>query len=271
MKFRRFLSGLLFGIGCAMIFIGILAAILPHVSNQQLQLVLGSFSLSSDNALVQLINRAMSFAFLQSWRVLLFGILAAAAGAWLLLYFTPKKPKPSPIKNEAPIPSPPPTEPLPEVQTAEKAPNPFAVGTYLDHLPIRDEKNSASFIRYQTPILEPNRIGKPLTASVSSDDRNFQSSVSESTAEPFFSNRFETESKAIESERSIPSQSGSSMLIRTVFDETIAGSTAEQPKISAKASEDAVPVRSTVPLSASSDIPPFSPRIRSTMGRRSIR
>ncbi len=272
MKFRRFLSGLLFGLGCALIFIGILATVLPSVPNQQLQLVLGSFSLSSNNAIVQLINRAMSFALSQNWRVLLLGILATAAGALLLLHFTPKKQKPQSIRTEASIPASSAIASMPEAEAVPEVPNPFAVGTYLNHLPIRESKTDSSFVRYTTPILEPNRVeNAPVSAeTVPTYDFQLDESAPEATA-PFFSNRLEAESKAIEAERSIPSQSGSSMLIRSAFDDSRANKAADVPKPEATRSAEAVPVRTTAPLAANSAMPPFSPRIRSTMGRKSSR
>ena len=89
MKFRRFLSGLLFGLGCALAFVGILALLLPAIPNQQLGLVLRSFSMPSDNGAVSLMNRAMSFALSNSVRVLVLGVLIAGPGAWLHIHFSP--------------------------------------------------------------------------------------------------------------------------------------------------------------------------------------
>jgi len=271
MKFRRFLSGLLFGLGCALIFIGILTTVLPSVPNQQLQLVLGSFSLSSDNAIVQLINRAMSFALEKNWRVLVLGILTAAAGAWLLLSFTPKKQKTQPKENEKPRPVQPPAVSEPENDIAPKVPNPFAVATYLDHLPLREARTDVSFIRHAAPILEPNRIEEAALPVLPVEDASFQMDEKNvQIPEPYFSNRLETESRAIEAERAIPSQSGSSMLIRSTYDEPSVSKAASLPTIESTLTEE-VPARPPAPVSTPSAMPPFSPRIRSTMGRKSSR
>ena len=272
MKFRRFLSGLVFGIGCALIFIGILSAVLPSVPNLQLQLVLGSFALSSENILIRLINRAMSYALAHSWRVLLLGVLSAGAGAFLLLHFTPKKLLPSAVPKERPLPS----APFPVLEAEDAAipqlPNPFAVGTYLDHLPLRESKAEHSFIRHAAPILELNKIEdspmpevSPVPAAL--PDRDVPN------AEPFFSPHFEDESRAIESERGLPSQSGSRILIRSAFEQVTVRERYESPK----EEPAAVPLmeeRTAPPaaqLSASASMPPFSPRIRSTMGKKSRR
>ena len=55
MKVRRTIGGALFGIGCAVTFVGILATVLPMVQNDQLQLVLSSFEMPSGNLIVSAI------------------------------------------------------------------------------------------------------------------------------------------------------------------------------------------------------------------------
>ena len=62
MKVRRTIGGALFGIGCAVTFVGILATVLPMVQNDQLQLVLSSFEMPSGNLIVSAINGAMTYA-----------------------------------------------------------------------------------------------------------------------------------------------------------------------------------------------------------------
>ena len=62
MKVRRTIGGALFGIGCAVTFVGILATVLPMVQNDQLQLVLSSFEMPSGNLIVSAVNGAMTYA-----------------------------------------------------------------------------------------------------------------------------------------------------------------------------------------------------------------
>lgn len=271
MKFRRFLSGLLFGIGCALSFVAVLALLLPRVSNPQLRLVLGSFSMSSDNPAVQLINGAMRYALAQSWRVLLLGLLAAAVGACLLLHFTPKKRKPRPaVQPQAALNA---AEPETDAAHSPQAPNPFAVGTYLDQLPLREPQTSVSMLVHAQPILERNRIDDPPPSPDPAPVYDFDPGHEDKeSSEPYFSHCFERESKAIAAERAIPSQSGSSMLIRNVY----APSAQREEPSPIMRSEPAVsqsepPSGPAASLSAAPAMPAFSPRIRSTMGRKKPR
>ena len=80
MKVRRTIGGALFGIGCAVTFVGILATVLPMVQNDQLQLVLSSFEMPSGNLIVSAINGAMTYALHHCYGVLLCGIVMMAAG-----------------------------------------------------------------------------------------------------------------------------------------------------------------------------------------------
>lgn len=255
MKFRRFLSSLLFGLGCALSFVGILTLVLPAIPNPQIKLVLASFAMTSDNAAVSLINRFMTFALEANWRLLGIGMLIAAAGAWLLIHFTPKRATAQPVSQ------PHTAVPFPKAVEAplESAPNPFAVGTYNDHLPEKLQSSRTSPLLSPEPILERN----PIESSEGASDR-------ETTDEkPFYSARLETESRAIETELGSPSQSGSRILIRSVFEPPAPAATPltkpdDEPPASAP--EPAAPPAASV---NSSSLPPFSPRIRSTMGRHS--
>ena len=232
MKFRRFASGLIFGLGCAFSFLGLMAIILPAIENPQMQLVLAGFEMSSAHPVVDAINRFMRFVFAQNWRVLYLGLLVTAAGALLLLRFTPK-PKAVQEPKEAP-PAPQPVQPEP----AEK-PNPYARVTY--HQPQADEKISCSF--HQEPILERNVIDTPEPEPVVE-------------VQPYFSPRFTFESRAMETETGSPSQSGSRILIRNT-PEPIA-----EPEIVSPEPAPPSPAPAAPPTARMT-----SPRIRSTMGR----
>lgn len=92
MKVRRTIGGALFGIGCAVTFVGILATVLPMVQNDQLQLVLSSFEMPSGNLIVSAINGAMTYALHHCYGVLLCGIVMMAAGMAILLHRTRGRP-----------------------------------------------------------------------------------------------------------------------------------------------------------------------------------
>lgn len=85
MKVRRTIGGALFGMGCAVTFVGILATVLPMIQNDQLQLVLSSFEMPSSNLIVSAINGAMTYALHHCYGVLLCGIVMMAAGMGILL------------------------------------------------------------------------------------------------------------------------------------------------------------------------------------------
>ena len=232
MKFRRFASGLIFGLGCAFSFLGLMAIVLPAIENPQMQLVLAGFEMTSANPLVDAINRFMRFVFAQNWRVLYLGLLVTAAGALLLLRFTPK-PKAAQEPEKAP-PAPQPVQPEP----AEK-PNPYARVTY--HQPQVEEKISWSF--HQEPILERNVIDTPEPEPPAD-------------VQPYYSPRFTYESRAMETETGAWSQSGSRILIRNTPDPI-----AEPETVSPEPAPPS-PVPAAPPTSRMT-----SPRIRSTMGR----
>ena len=91
MKVRRTIGGALFGIGCAVTFVGILATVLPMVQNDQLQLVLSSFEMPSGNLIVSAVNGAMTYALHHCYGVLLCGIAMMAVGMGILLH-CPRRP-----------------------------------------------------------------------------------------------------------------------------------------------------------------------------------
>lgn len=90
MKFRKTLGVLLTLLGCIAAFLGLAAAIVPLVSNAQLQLVLDSFATPSRSLLVNAINQLMTFVLSHSLPVLLGGLLAASAGIAVLACMGPK-------------------------------------------------------------------------------------------------------------------------------------------------------------------------------------
>lgn len=242
MKFRRFVSGLLFGLGCAFSFLGLMAIVLPAIQNSQTQLILASFEMNSSHSAINAINHFMRFVLAYSWRVFYLGLLAAGSGAMLLLRFTPK-----PKAVEEPQMS----EPVPEpLQTpASEKPNPYARVTY--HQPPIEEKICWSF--HQEPILRPNTIDIP------EPEPTFE-------VQPYFSPRFDLESQAMETETGALSQSGSRILIRNM------------PECIPEPLEEPMPefVLSKPEPVSSSDTPAVptsrmtSPRIRSTMGRHTL-
>ena len=90
MKFRKTLGVLLTLLGCIAAFLGLAAAVVPLVSNAQLQLVLDSFATPSRSLLVNAINQLMTFVLSHSLPVLLGGLLTASAGIAVLACMGPK-------------------------------------------------------------------------------------------------------------------------------------------------------------------------------------
>ncbi len=248
MKCRRSLSALLFGIGCALVFVGLIALILPALENPQLRLVLASFSMPSENAFVQAMNRAMRFALTNSWRVVLLGVIAAALGAWLMNYFTPKRKSrplpPPPVKPETP-----PVSARP-IQSEPKSENPFAVKTAMNPQSIQ-RTPPPSVVWPVKPILEVNRIKEIEVPEISLMQYD-----------AYHSPRLDKESLAIETEADTASQSGSRMLVRSAY---------EPPLDELVPAPDDRPEPKPEPPSPAFSTPPAiqtpTPRIRSTMGR----
>lgn len=145
MKVRRTIGGALFGIGCAVTFVGILATVLPMVQNDQLQLVLSSFEMPSGNLIVSAINGAMTYALHHCYGVLLCGIVMMAAGMAILLHRTRRRPvrhnTPSSYSRPASAPAPKPVWPEEDADWSAWKPretrtNPFA-GAIYEELPSR--------------------------------------------------------------------------------------------------------------------------------------
>lgn len=254
MKFRRFLSGLLFGLGCALSFVAFLAIVLPGIDNPQLQLVVASFQMTSAHPAVQAINAFMTFAFQQNWRLLGLGLLILAVGCGLLVHFSPVRKTKTKPSNDVLPPAPPP---------ASEEHNPFAHVSYpdMDPEPLAVQSPIAF---HPEPILEPNAIEER--------QDSFLYDV-----QPYFSPRLTAESRAIEADAGLPSQSGSRILVRSICD-PIPAQTPVLPADPAPSEEpEASPVSKTVPLFSTAEpkpiehpnLPPLAPsgRIRSTMGR----
>lgn len=148
MRVRRVFSGLLLGLGCAAAFVGLMALVLPAIGNQQLQLVLDSFSAPSENGFVRLINQAMSFAFAHALPLMVAGLLAAVTGGLLLLHFWKRlEAEAAPfVRIHHAVPD----------QPAESEPNPFAaaVSTFEPAEEGQPQHRYSAF----PPILEQNPI-----------------------------------------------------------------------------------------------------------------
>ncbi|MEG0493918.1 MAG: hypothetical protein RR696_12035 [Clostridia bacterium] len=99
MKYIKILSGILFGLGCAIIFIGLAATVLPMIANDQLRLVLSSFEMPSENPLVNAINAMMTFSLQNCYLMMLIGAGIALIGALLMLF---NRPAPQAQQPEAP-------------------------------------------------------------------------------------------------------------------------------------------------------------------------
>jgi len=229
MKIRRTLSGLLFGLGCAIVFIGALAVLLPKIDNAQLKLFLSSFEAPSRFAVINAVNRFLLFALAHSWQVLGVGALCVLLGIGLLLHFSdsgkPAEPDETlfqrPACEAAPL--------------SADEPNPFAVAEHTE-----PDDSASKFLAYHRPLLEENRI-----------DEN----------QPYLPHSFSGESTAILTERGEASPSGARTILRApqpveIKPEAPASVPLPPPAPSASAAE--APVQSSQPATL---------RIRSTMGR----
>lgn len=103
MKFRKTLGVLLTLLGCIAAFLGLAAAVVPLVSNAQLQLVLDSFATPSRSLLVNAINQLMTFVLSHSLPVLLGGLLAASAGIAVLACMGPKSVRDDETDDQRPV------------------------------------------------------------------------------------------------------------------------------------------------------------------------
>lgn len=186
MKIRKVIGGILFGLGCALTFIGLIALILPTIENDQLQLVLSSFDTPSDHLLVNLMNSGMSFALHNGWKVLICGAAVLIVGLLLFTLFTHESaPEPQPSPYRRPMPQ---HERIWEAQTPipEQEPNPFADLALWDQqfAPQKSQQPERSFNAFGGPMLEPNRIDaeQPVYSFVS--DEYARPTEEETSVEP---------------------------------------------------------------------------------------
>lgn len=100
MKFVRILSNILFGLGCALAFIGLLALVLPMIENDQLQLVISSFEMPSDRLIVNTMNRSMSFAMEHCYGVMLTGAGLTLVTALLMLRLSRSEHEPAKAREK---------------------------------------------------------------------------------------------------------------------------------------------------------------------------
>jgi len=236
MKVRRTLSGILFGIGCAFTFIGLLALLLPCVENPQLGLVLASFDLPSEHPVVSLMNRGMSYALHNGWQVLFCGLILLAVGLIFLLIFT-REPKRT-SRGES-FGSPAPASYVPQwEQPSSPAPetNPFATAALWEHqfAPAKKQEPESEnpFSVFGGPMLEPNRIEESKTPA--------PSLVYDAYARP-------AEEKPIPAAEPAP---------------------AAQPPVQSAASQPVKPEPVYTPNEESNEPTMLSSRIRSTVGRK---
>ena len=164
MKVRRTIGGALFGIGCAVTFVGILATVLPMVQNDQLQLVLSSFEMPSGNLIVRAVNGAMTYALHHCYGVLLCGIAMMAVGMGILLRRSRRRPArrraSSPYSRPASAPASKPVWPEEDADWSAWKPreartNPFAGAIYED-LPPRTPSPAVPTAYTPPPILPPS-------------------------------------------------------------------------------------------------------------------
>lgn len=196
MKVRRTIGGVLFGMGCAVTFVGILATVLPMIQNDQLQLVLSSFDMPSDNVIVNAINGAMTYALHHCYGVLLCGIVMMATGMGILLHRSRRRParrsSASPYSRPAPAPAAKPVWPEEDADWSAWKPretraNPFAGAIYED-LPSRAPSPPVPAAYTPPPILPPsNAADEPSPYARPFAEPPVPPPVSEpADAEPFF-------------------------------------------------------------------------------------
>lgn len=92
MKLMRVFGGFLFGLGCVVVLIGLLAQLMPMVDNDQLKLVLASFKTPSDNPVVSAVNAIMTYSLRNCYLVMLIGAGVLLFGMVLMLFGKGTKP-----------------------------------------------------------------------------------------------------------------------------------------------------------------------------------
>jgi len=272
MKLRKTLSAVVLGVGCAAAFIGLLSLLLPAIANDQLRLVLSSFEMPSKHPVVNAMNRCMSFSLSHAWQVLISGGVTAVVGGILFSLFLKEEPKrrrddlyrrPSHVPKPQPVT----TEPA-------EAPDPFAdMELWNRAVPARREEPVFQENHFPVfnpaPILEPNRI----------EEAEEPIYTYQPEPEPFLPEArtpvsFQFEKQAIETETSLPSQSGSRAILRSSFpvlEEEIAPEPEPEEVIAQPLQTADDPYADDPRFEPNEEEPPPPPpvssRIRSTMGK----
>lgn len=288
MKLRKFVSGLMFGLGCALIFIGLLALVLPMIQNDQLRLVLSSFSMPSENWLVSGMNTAMTFALNNSYLVMLIGASLLMVGALLMLW---QEKHEAARERVASKPAWPQQRPVPPADYDEwpdlppRTANPFADYSLGDMLKPREQQQSNPFAAPVRDELEPvpaearsayerpADVPKPVVPVIeeTQPEETQPIQVPEPLAAPRPAVLPQTPTSAAPPAFEIPrvagaeagvrSQSGSRVIVRSTF--TPAPQMEAAPESTVEHAEEVLP---PMPDMAQA---PVSSRIRSTMGKHS--
>ena len=278
MKFRRFVSALLFAAGCALLFVSLLAYALNYLSSPQIALFRESFFTPSDQPAVQLINRAMQLVMAQHWQTAAVGILVASAGLLMMNRFS-RKPMAWMAEDEKSLQQEVPTpEPAPE-RTPEQS-NPFATDVYNQRIQLQMKKARPAFPLPSEPILERNSIETVQPEAFADEPAEADETMDDA---PYVSYRFRAEAQAVEAQADEPSQSGSRMLTRPIPEEDFEPVDDEQALFAFQplpvpdeepACGDAPETPAAMPEESPAAQPPLTPppsppslRIRSTMGR----
>lgn len=260
MKIRRTLSELLLGFGFAVVFIGLLALILPGINNPQINLIIQSLQAASRLSVINLINRILLFVIDNAWKVLGFGAFCLLLGFVLFFRFS-EKDHPVVIDHSAYIrPADEPASP----PSPEK--NPFAVAqateSEVEYEVFKYPEVTTDILAYRKPLLEENRIDE---------------------SQPYLPVTFEEESLSVLSDPGLQSPGSARTIPSAPQDlpaEEEVASAAGIPTAPIAPPAPIIPLASPIPEApslppakvvsapaAQSPEPSASPRIRSTMGR----
>lgn len=278
MNVRKTLGGALFGMGCAVAFVGLLATALPMIPNDQLRLVLSSFEMPSENWFVNAVNGAMTYALQNCYGVLLAGLVLMLAGVPLMLVRDARgrgRSRPSPYSRPQAAreqPAARPQEPIWQ-RTPQASPDPFddpfddaAVQALLT--PRMPDAAAAIPVTYAPPpILPPSNAEEAPPAPFAPEAPEApapEPPVAEAPAPPA-------------SEPSMPacpgpaSQSGSRVVIRsTVASRPRPDEAPPAQRPSGKVVLDGVAYEPNEPPKEENAAQQPSSRIRSTMGRHTV-
>ena len=159
MKVKKGFGVLFICLGCMAAFIGIAAAVLPMIQNDQLRLVLSSFAIPDDNLLVNAMNAAMTYALRNCYLVMLVGAGVALLGVLLTVSAGKDEPERASAHGEA-RPQPRQTEPPAAWRTSKAADaaehNPFAARMANDMLAYRAASRSSVPVNTFAPAVQKN-------------------------------------------------------------------------------------------------------------------